>query len=84
MAFTTDQKAWARELLRGYFSGFGGGDVTGEQVDALLFGATEQDRIAVAVAYAQTAIKPRLESQLTTLDNQAVIVEAEIAKIPAE
>jgi hypothetical protein len=82
MAFTTDQKAWANEMLRQYYLGMGGGGVTTEQVEALVFGATEPDRIAVAVAYATGTVKPRLEAQLMALDAQAMVVEAEIAKIP--
>lgn len=35
----------------------------------------------VAVAYATTTVKPRLEAQLMALDAQAMVVEAEIAKI---
>jgi hypothetical protein len=84
MAFTADQKAWATEMLRQYYAGMGSGSVTEAQIDTLVFGATEQDRVAAAVAYATVTVKPRLEAQLTALDAQALAVEAEIAKIPVE
>lgn len=84
MAWTEAQKKWAEEMLRGFYGGMAAGQaVTAQDIQTLMFGEVEADRIAVATTYAQTVIKPRLEASLTALDDQASLVEADIAAIPA-
>jgi len=83
MSWSTSEKKWAHEILRGYYGGMTCRPVTSQDIDTLVFGADEADRKAVVTAYAQGIIKPRLQASLTALDDQAAIVESEIAEIPA-
>lgn len=84
MSWSASEKKWAEEMLRGFYSGMAmGTGVSAQDIQTLVFGDAEVDRKAVATAYAQTVIKPRLENSLTALDNQAAVVEVEIAEIPA-
>jgi hypothetical protein len=83
MSWSASEKKWAEEMLRGFYSGMSSQPVTAQDIDTLVFGAVEVDRKAVATAYAQTVIKPRLENSLTALDDQAAVVEVEIAEIPS-
>ena len=84
MSWSASEKKWATEILRGHYGGMGmSQSVSTEDIDTLVFGAVEADRIAVATAYAQGTIKPRLQNSLTALDDQATVVEAEISEIPA-
>ncbi len=84
MAWSDAEKKWAREILRAHYSGMASGaGLTEADVESMVFGADEADRRAVATTYAQTVIKPRLEASLTALDDQASLVEADIAAIPA-
>jgi hypothetical protein len=84
MAWSEAEKKWAREILRSHYSGMAvGTGITEADVESMVFGDLEADRRAVATTYAQTVIKPRLEASLTALDDQASLVEADIAAIPA-
>jgi hypothetical protein len=83
MSWSINEKKWAQEILRGYYGGMMGVAVSGEDIDTLLFGDVEADRIAVATAYAQNIIRPRLQGSLSALDDQATVIEAEISEIPA-
>lgn len=83
MSWSESEKKWAQEILRGYYGGMGNQLVSAQDIDTLVFGDVEADRIAVASSYAQNVIRPRLHDNLTALDDQAAIVEAEISEIPA-
>ena len=84
MAWTATQKKWAEAMIRDYYYQGNGSGITESDMQTLLFDDTEATRIGVAVAYAQGTIKVRLEASLTALDDQAGLVEAEIAEIPTE
>jgi len=84
MSWSVSEKKWADEMLRAYYSGMSfGTQVSAENIQVLVFGESEEERKGAAIAYARDVIRPRLEMSLNALDEQAEVVESEMAEILA-
>jgi hypothetical protein len=82
MAWTNDEKAWAKAMVRDYF--YAGDAVDSTDLDTVLFGDTESDRRQVVRDYARDVIKARKQARKAVLQAEEDAIDAEVAVMPTE
>lgn len=86
MAWTNDEKAWARAMVRDHF--YAGEAVNATDLETLLFAETESDRRHVVRDYARDVIKARKQARKqarkTALEDEIDAIDAEVAAMPTE
>lgn len=82
MAWTNDEKAWARIMVRDQF--YVGETVDATALETLLFANAESDRRQVVRDYARDVIKARKQSRKTDLQNEIDAIDTEVAAMPTE
>jgi hypothetical protein len=82
MAWSNDEKTWARAMVRDFF--YMGEAVNATDLETLLFAEAESDRRQVVRAYARDVMKAVKLERKTVLEEEIDAIDAEVAVMPTE